>query len=248
MKLRIAHLYPSELGINGDVGNVLVLARRAEAHGHEAEIIDVGIRDDLSGGVDIVHIGSGPFAAVRAVQPDALRHADTLRGLRDDGVPILAIGGGWELAGRRVVHDDGVLEGLGVFPSEVVRESAQSVGETVVEASGTTLTGFVNHSGRTILDAGSRPLGRVVRGFGNDGRAGEHTGAEGVRVGASIGTHLHGCVLGMNPALADEILGAALARRDSAVVLPPATGDLVQIDEWARRSREALALRVGYSG
>lgn len=248
MKLRIAHLYPDELGINGDVGNVLVLARRAEARGHEVEVIPVGVGDDLPADIDIVHIGSGPFAAVRAVQPDALRHAARLCELHDAGIPILAIGGGWELLGRRIVHEDGVLEALDVFPTEVVREPSQSVGETVVEGRDGFLTGFANHSGRTTLDAGVQPLGRVLRGYGNGGSGSPNTGAEGVRVGASVGTHLHGCVLGMNPLLADEILLAALGRREPTTPLAPATGELAQLDDWARRSREALAQRVGYSG
>ena len=247
MKLRIGHLYPAELGINGDVGNVLVLEQRARARGHEVEIVDVGVGDDLPGDIDIVHIGSGPFAAVRAVQPDALRLATALRNLRDSGVPILAIGGGWELLGRRIVHDDGTLDGLDVFPTEVVRETTQSVGETVIETRSGTVTGFANHSGRTTLDADVEPLGRVRRGFGNDGSAAKDAGAEGVRIGASIGTHLHGCVLGMNPDLADEILSAALTRREPDAHLAPETGELAQIDEWARRSRAALAQRVGYS-
>lgn len=247
MKLRIAHLYPSELGINGDVGNVVVLARRAEARGHVVEIVDIGVGDELPGDVDVVHIGSGPFAAVRAVQPDASRHAVLLRELRDAGVPIVAVGGGWELLGRRIIHDEGVLEGLDVFPTEVVREASQSVGETVVQGRNDVITGFANHSGRTILDAGARPLGRVLRGFGNDGSAAKDAGAEGVRVGPSIGTHLHGCVLGMNPVLADEILLAALGRREPSTPLLPAIDELAQIDDWARRSREALAQRVGYS-
>jgi CobQ-like glutamine amidotransferase family enzyme len=247
VKLRIVHLYPRELGINGDVGNVLVLARRAEARGHEVDVVDVGLGADLPEDVDVVHIGSGPFAAVQTVQPDAVRHSAALRALRDEGVPILAVGGGWELLGQRIRHDDGELPGLGVFPTEVTRERRQSVGETVVTApDGTVLTGFANHSARTTLEGDAKPLGSVVRGYGNDGSAGKDSGDEGVRFAASVGTHLHGCVLGMNPALADELLAAALRRRGETAPLQPVPADLVQLDDWARRSREALAGRVGY--
>lgn len=245
MKLRIVHLYPSELGINGDVGNVTVLTRRAEAHGHEVDVIEVGVGGELPADADIVHIGSGPFTAVQTVLPDALRHASQLRALRDSDAPILAIGGGWELLGRRIVHDGGELAGLDVLPSETTREARHSVGETVLDALGGVLTGFANHSVRTTLLDGARPLGSVRRGFGNDGSSGKDAGDEGVVVGASIGTHLHGCVLGMNPRLADQLIAAALARRDADAVLGEPPADLALVDEWASRSRAALRARVG---
>jgi CobQ-like glutamine amidotransferase family enzyme len=72
-----------------------------------------------------------------------------------------------------------------------------------------TLAGFENHSGRTYLDPGAEPLGRVVHGFGNDGRS----GAEGCRVGRAVGTYLHGPLLPRNPWFADWVLAQALAHR-----------------------------------
>ena len=71
------------------------------------------------------------------------------------------------------------------------------------------MAGFENHAGRTILDAGAEPLGRVVAGFGNDGES----GYEGCRVGSAIGTYLHGPLLPRNPWLADWLLAQALAHR-----------------------------------
>lgn len=245
MKLRIVHLYPSELCINGDVGNVTVLVRRAQARGNEVDVVDVGIGDELPDDVDLVHVGSGPFSAVQTVLPDAHRHAERLRALRAAGAPILAIGGGWEVLGRRIRHDGGETAGLDVLPSETIREAGQSVGETAIDADGGVLTGFVNHSSRTTLLDGARPLGTVRRGFGNDGSGAKDAGAEGVRMGASIGTHLHGCVLGMNPRIADELLAAAIARRDADAVLGELPDDLAVLDDWASRSRAALRARVG---
>ena len=70
-----------------------------------------------------------------------------------------------------------------------------------------TLAGFENHAGRTILDAGAPPLGRVIAGFGNDGAS----GLEGCRVGSALGTYLHGPLLPRNPWLADWLLARALA-------------------------------------
>jgi CobQ-like glutamine amidotransferase family enzyme len=72
-----------------------------------------------------------------------------------------------------------------------------------------TLAGFENHAGRTTLDPGAEPLGRVVAGFGNDGES----GWEGCRVGRAVGTYLHGPLLPRNPWFADWVIAQALAHR-----------------------------------
>jgi lipid II isoglutaminyl synthase (glutamine-hydrolysing) len=72
-----------------------------------------------------------------------------------------------------------------------------------------TLAGFENHAGRTYLDDGAQPLGRVVSGFGNNGK----DGFEGCRVAGAVGTYLHGPLLPRNPWLADWLIAGALARR-----------------------------------
>jgi CobQ-like glutamine amidotransferase family enzyme len=72
-----------------------------------------------------------------------------------------------------------------------------------------TIAGFENHAGRTRLDPGAEPLGRVVFGYGNDGES----GYEGCRLGRAIGTYLHGPLLPRNPRLADWLLAQALAHR-----------------------------------
>ena len=72
-----------------------------------------------------------------------------------------------------------------------------------------TLAGFENHAGRTYLEDGAEPLGRVLAGFGNDGES----GFEGCRVGRAVGTYLHGPLLPRNPWLADWLLAQAIAHR-----------------------------------
>ncbi|MDP9277421.1 MAG: glutamine amidotransferase, partial [Actinomycetota bacterium] len=56
------------------------------------------------------------------------------------------------------------------------------------------------------------PLGRVVKGFGNNG----HDGLEGVRRDNLIGTYLHGPLLPKNAWLADRLIQMALARREGS--------------------------------
>ncbi|HEV7741947.1 MAG TPA: cobyric acid synthase, partial [Pseudolysinimonas sp.] len=61
--ITIVHLYPRELGINGDVGNVTALARRAGWRGLDLNVIGVGAGDTLPPQAHLVHIGSGPASA-----------------------------------------------------------------------------------------------------------------------------------------------------------------------------------------
>ena len=71
------------------------------------------------------------------------------------------------------------------------------------------LAGFENHAGRTYLGAGTEPLGRVLRGNGNNGS----DGTEGVRGGPHgtvVGTYMHGPLLPKNTAFADWLTRIAL--------------------------------------
>jgi CobQ-like glutamine amidotransferase family enzyme len=234
--LRILHLYPRELGINGDAGNVLALAERARWRGVEAEIVTHAPGGELPASVDIVHIGSGPLSAQRAVHDDIQRIAGRLRDWRDAGIPILAIAGGWQLLGEELVTPEGeTLAGAGVFPSRALLGTERHVGEIVVRTTETgTLAGFENHSARTELHGGE-PIGRVLSGTGNDGAT------EGVVLGAAIGTHLHGPVLPMNPVLADRMLATALRAE-----LPPVS-QTERVDRYATNARRAIADRLGVS-
>ncbi|WP_271178888.1 type 1 glutamine amidotransferase [Leifsonia poae] len=240
--LRILHLYPRELGINGDVGNVTALVERARWRGIETEVVthEAGVR--LPDDIDIVHIGSGPLSSQRVVLEDVQRIAPALRAWRDGGVPVLAIAGGWQLLGSELVTSDGErLAGAGVFPTRATLGAERHVGEIVVRTSEGTLAGFENHSATTVLE-GAEPLGTVISGFGNEASSSERY--EGVRIAAAIGTHLHGPVLPMNPSLADRMLGSALALRGTSEPLAT-TSELEHVDRFAANARRAIADRLG---
>ncbi|TML18735.1 MAG: glutamine amidotransferase, partial [Actinobacteria bacterium] len=104
------------------------------------------------------------------------------------------------------------LPGIGVFPLETVAGQRRMIGDVLLECElepgvRRTVAGFENHAGRTRLDPGALPLGRVVAGFGNDGES----GYEGCRVGRAVGTYLHGPLLPRNPWFADWLLAQAIA-------------------------------------
>lgn len=242
--LTILHLYPRELGINGDAGNVTALVKRLQWRGIEAIVKQHDVGDDLESAVDLVHIGSGPLSSQRIVHADVLHIAPALRDLAASGVPFLAVAGGWQLLGHQLVTSDGeLITGAGVFPTRATLGAERHVGEAVVESPDGTLAGFENHSASTMLDDGAEPLGTVVEGFGNGADA-NGSRVEGVRVGESVGTHLHGPVLPMNPVLADRLLAAALAT--GGYELPqPITGELATADRFAANARSAIAQRTG---
>lgn len=231
--LRILHLYPVELGINGDVGNVLTLRRRAEWRGIEVEVVNHDIGSALPASVDLVHIGSGPVAGQAAVRADLAAITPRLAEWKAAGVPFLAIAGGWQLLGTSLTTSSGeVLDGAGLFASTAVLGDRRVVGEVVVESTLGRVAGFENHSAVTAIHG--IPLGSVISGAGNgDGR-------EGLLEGSSIATNLHGPFLPMNPAWADVLLRAAL-RVES---LPDAS-QLAALDAAAAASRAAIAGRLG---
>lgn len=232
--LRILHLYPAELGINGDAGNVTALVERARWRGLEAEVVRHPVGGTLPETADIVHIGSGPLSSQRAVLEDVQRIAPALRDWRDAGIPILAIAGGWQLLGTELVTAEGErLAGAGVFPSRAQLGATRHVGEIVVRTAQGTVAGFENHSAVTTLE-GAEPLGTVVSGTGNDGGQ-----TEGVVLAAAIGTHLHGPLLPMNPSIADRMLATAVRGE-----VPPVAAT-ENVDRYAANARRAIADRLG---
>lgn len=246
-ELTILHLYPGELGINGDRGNVTTLVARARWRGLSARIHDHSPGGSLPELVDAVHIGSGPVAAMRQVHEDVLRIAPVLRQWAAAGIPILAIAGGWQLLGTELRLPGGErIDGAGVFPSSATLTETRAVGEALVSSEWGTLAGFENHASVTRLEPDALPLGTVLRGSGNgaDGPADAASRAEGVRVGMCLGTHLHGSLLPLNPSLADAVLAAALTHSGAAPELG-ATPETQRADEYAARAREAIAARLG---
>jgi lipid II isoglutaminyl synthase (glutamine-hydrolysing) len=238
VKIRVGHLYPDYLNIYADRGNIAVLARRAALRGHELEVQAVGLGDTLDPGAhDLLYVGGGQDREQALIAPDLAAKADALRTAHARGVALLAVCGGYQLLGRGYRGRDGsFMPGAGLFPHETVAGDTRMIGDVLLECeldrgARRPLAGFENHAGRTLLDEGVEPLGRVVYGFGNDGESGH----EGCRLGNALGTYLHGPLLPRNPWLADWLLARALAHAGTGE--PPALAPLT--DEL-----EAEAFRV----
>ena len=214
MRLRVAHLYPEHLNIYADRGNIAVLARRAALRGHELVVTSVGPGDPLEPGqADLVYVGGGQDREQALIAPDLAARADALAAVVAEGAALLAVCGGYQLLGRGYRGRDGSwMPGARLFPHETVAGERRMIGDVLLECElepdqRRTVAGFENHAGRTLLDPGATPLGRVIAGFGNDGAS----GYEGCRVASALGTYLHGPLLPRNPWLADWLLSHALA-------------------------------------
>ena len=214
MKIRVGHLYPEYLNIYADRGNIAVFQRRATLRGHELDVTSVSVGDRLDPAAhDLLYIGGGQDREQALIAPDLVAKGPALEAAVAGGAALLAVCGGYQLLGRgyRDRHGES-LPGVGLFPHETVAGERRMIGDVLLEAElvpgeRRTIAGFENHAGRTRLDPGAEPLGRVVAGFGNDGES----GYEGVRVGRALGTYLHGPLLPRNPWLADWLLAQALA-------------------------------------
>jgi CobQ-like glutamine amidotransferase family enzyme len=214
VRIRVGHLYPAYLNIYADRGNLAVFARRASLRGHELMVIPIDRGDPLDPtAYDLLYIGGGQDREQALIAPDLAAKAEALHEAQARGVALLAVCGGYQLLGRGYRGRDGsLMPGAGLFPHETVAGEMRMIGDVLLECelepgSRRQLAGFENHAGRTLLDAGAEPLGRVVHGFGNDGTS----GFEGCRLGSALGTYLHGPLLPRNPWLADWLLARALA-------------------------------------
>ena len=216
MKIRVGHLYPDYLNIYADRGNIAVLAHRAAARGHELDIQPIGMGDAVPE-VDLFYVGGGQDREQELVAHDLAAKAEPLKEAVANGAAVLAVCGGYQFLGRSYRDVAGVeLPGIGLLPLETIAGTRRMIGDVLLQCewAGETLAGFENHAGRTLLDAGAEPLGRVLSGFGNDGAS----GYEGCRSGRVYGTYLHGPLLPRNPWFADRLLQDAL-RLDEP--LPP---------------------------
>jgi lipid II isoglutaminyl synthase (glutamine-hydrolysing) len=220
MKITVGHLYPDYLNIYADRGNIAVLSERARLRGHELDVHAIGMHDPVPGGIDLFYVGGGQDREQALVARDLADKAEALHAAADDGAAFLAVCGGYQLLGRSYLDVAGEeLPGIGLLPLHTVAGARRMIGDVLLDCAwaGQPLAGFENHAGRTILDAGAEPLGRVVSGFGNDGAS----GFEGCRRLRVYGTYLHGPLLPRNPWFADHILSEALAHAGGPTALDP---------------------------
>jgi CobQ-like glutamine amidotransferase family enzyme len=233
--LTIVSLLPGLLDTNGDAANARVLAQRARWAGVDALVVPVHSVDELPDPVDLVVIGSGTDTDLAATRDALLPFRTVAQGWLAGGVPVLAVGTGWELLSEGIDLADGtVIDGLGLIAGRASALPARATDDIVVAGDDARLIGFENHA-RGFTGA-RRALGRVLSGTGNG------DGSEGSVVGNFIGTHLHGPVLARNPLLADRMLGLACT---ATGLTRPHSARADAADDIAKAARNQVAVRLG---
>jgi len=216
VKFTVGWLYPDLMNIYGDRGNILTLVKRAEWHGLEASVMELGRgASDRMNDVDVFFFGGGQDRE-QALIYDDLREfkQESLQRAVANGAQVLAVCGGYQLLGHYYQTADGErYDGIGLIDVRTEAGKKRFIGDVVVQTdiglTPSTLVGFENHSGRTFLCSDARPRGKIIHGKGNNGS----DKTEGCVQGGIIGTYLHGSLLPKNPHLADHLLAAALRRR-----------------------------------
>ena len=217
MRFTVGWLYPDLMNIYGDRGNILTLLKRAEWHGLEPHLVELGrgAATEMQD-VDVFFFGGGQDREQALIYDDLRQYKqESLQRAVDDGVQILAVCGGYQLLGHYYQTADGErFDGIGMLDVKTEAGKKRFIGDVVVQTGiegmvPDTLVGFENHSGRTFLGPGAKPLGKVLMGKGNNGS----DKTEGAVQGNIIGTYLHGSLLPKNPHLADYVIGKALKRR-----------------------------------
>ena len=233
MNLSVCALYPDLMNIYADRGNLLMLERRCAWRGIGWRLHESGLGASLRDEHDLYYIGGGQDADQRRCAADLLEHkAQALHAAAARGAVVLGVCGGYQLLGHSYQLGADTIPGIGLLDLHTIRaEGPRLIGNIAMQSAEGTIGGFENHGGRTYLGSGQEPLGRVLRGHGNDGRS----GFEGARRANVIGTYVHGPLLPKNSWLCDLLI--ALALRLAPDALPP-------LEDSLERAAHSCALRA----
>lgn len=211
--INILHLYPDLLNLYGDKGNIECLKRRLVWRGIDVSITECAANDtvDISD-TDIIFLGGGADREIKLVANLLLDKKDAITDFVENGGTMLALCSGYPLVGKSLVFENKTINGLGIvdITTRTDNKEKRLTGNVLLECEGITqkIVGFENHISRT--DIGNvKPFGKVVKGFGNDGKS----GFEGIIYKNLIGTYLHGPLLPKNPELCDRIIFNTLKRK-----------------------------------
>lgn len=217
--LIIGHIYPKQMNVYGDMGNVITLKYRLEKRGYSVEYKAIDSFGQLQKQpVDILLGGGGQDSNQSLIQEDLLRHKKFIHSLCASGVTGLMVCGMYQMMARRFITSSGdIIEGVGIIDGETKAGDKRLIGNITVDTEYGQVIGFENHSGRTYLSSDTEPLGRVISGSGNN----DEDQTEGAVVNNIFSTYLHGPVLAKNPTLADQLLIRAIEQKYGPTTLEP---------------------------
>lgn len=212
LKISIGHLYPKQLNLYGDMGNIITLKKRCEWRGIDVDYHEINLDDNILES-DLYFIGGGQDKEQIEVSKAMYSQKEFLLTQRDNGAVFLGICGGYQLLGHYYQPFEGErLFGVSLLDAYTVAGKKRFIGNVTAESdflAPNTLVGFENHSGLTYLQNDTKPLAFVTVGNGNNGK----DKTEGARYKNVFGTYLHGSLLPKNPHLADYLISLALDKR-----------------------------------
>lgn len=237
--LRVCALYPDLMNIYADRGNLLMLRKRCEWRGIDFKLSESGIGDRLQPDAhDLIYLGGGQDRDQLLCAEDLVQlKGEAMAAAAAAGVLILGVCGGYQLLGHSYeLGPSQQIAGLGLLDAVTVRDPGpRLIGNVAIEVDlgqgSRALAGFENHGGRTRLAVGQAPLGKVLKGYGNDGSS----GFEGAISGSVIGTYLHGPLLPKNAWFADWLIANALGMQKA---------ELKELDDELERRAHLSALRA----
>ena len=245
MAIRICHLYPRLLSVAGDRGNLFAVTRRCAWRGIGSSVTeaDVGETPDFTA-FDLILMHGGQDCEMRVAASDLETKAGSLREAIEAGAVVLAVCAGYQLLGKYYAPIGAPpIPGIGVLDAVTEGGSTRFMSHIAVACDfgqggrQSCMVGFENHSGRTYLGPGTRPLGRVITGAGNNGE----DGTEGARYREVYATYLHGPVLPKNPWLTDHLISSALLHRYKDV---GTLDSLAPLEDRAEAEAHAAALKL----
>ncbi len=240
-ELIIGWLYPDLMSTYGDRGNVIVLQKRAELRGINTNVVSltVGFDKKKLEKVDLLFMGGAQDRQQEIVAKDLKEKSQQIRKMAEDDLPGLYICGAYQFLGNYYKDSDGTtIKGLEILDihTENPGNNKRLIGNIAIKALGHTLVGFENHGGRTYLGSKVKPFGKVLVGYGNNGK----DKTEGAIYKNCFGTYLHGPILPKNPELADLLIKLALERKYKKTV------DLKKLDDTLEnQARKSIAQKLG---
>ena len=240
--IKILQLYPREMNIYGDWGNVLVLKQRLKWYGYNPVVEEYNAGDEFPSDVDIIVGGGGQDSGQVVIQQDLQELAPTLQALADDGLPMLVICGLYQLFGKFFkTHEGTVIPGIGILDLETHGGDVRLIGNVLsVSSEFGEIHGYENHSGQTFLGPGVEPLAAVRKGEGNNTK----DSTEGARYKNVVASYLHGSLLPKNPAIADFLIKQAAIRKfGSFEPVPRSEEDLAELSKLSEMARQHAGQR-----
>lgn len=246
LTISIAWLYSDLMSTYGDRGNIITLQKRLEWRGITASILPISVSDSEKKlkNADLIFMGGAQDREQSIVASDFQKGKDKiLQELIENNTPGLYICGAYQFLGNYYRDANGnEIKGLGILDLFTVssHNEPRLIGNTIMSShllpeGKQNIVGFENHGGRTYLGESVSPLGKIIKGFGNNGK----DQGEGAVYKNTFGTYFHGPILPKNPHFADHLIGLALKKKYAEPISLSPLDDSIEI-----RAHDAIVRKL----